>query len=507
MASENMPPDLCQKCAFLFEPEKPLPPSAVAHDILDSNKPVPDLICPSIREFISQGSVRRERLDKKIATLRSALDDLLKERDPLDLRRMPTELLSLIFTFASSDNGLLSVQTGTMDPSGTSIYLCFVDEPPESPSLIGIETTLAAHLERSQQLPLTITFRTFYEHACTDQDHVLLALLAEHSYRWETVTFSGPLELYSTLNDIIYDLPILRELDIMIYLVWDEVILGPVSVFDDCPRLQRASVNASIHGSDRPVTVNLPSPQLLFYSGSNSWDNHVETLWSAQNLVDCVLALTDPDVIIPPGSPIVTLPHLVRLSISHNMLLKFLDTPVVQELYSFDESNTIPPSLTRLPNVKKLFIAGTPSGVDVCRLYAAPTITELCLYVSVISVADLFSVLAPQAGSESTQLVSPLHTISLRIIRRRFRSGQVIPHLDQDLLMCALESHWQCGGWRSVNLYCPQFTPNPTTLERMHKLRSEGMGLQAFRSADALLDHVIPHGFRLRSDRYIFFEP
>ncbi|KAJ6480864.1 hypothetical protein C8R45DRAFT_831970, partial [Mycena sanguinolenta] len=93
--------------------DKPVVPSAIPRDILDTNDPHPEYNFSSIREFISRGSARRAFLDAKIAPLKAELDKLLEERDSLDkeirkhegavspLRGMPPEILSLMFTFAS----------------------------------------------------------------------------------------------------------------------------------------------------------------------------------------------------------------------------------------------------------------------------------------------------------------------------------------------------------------------------------------------------------------------
>ncbi|KAF8217021.1 hypothetical protein K438DRAFT_1536539, partial [Mycena galopus ATCC 62051] len=80
---------------------------------LDTNDPPAAYILASIREFVCRGSARRAFLDAKMAPLKAELDKLLEKRDSLDseirkhqgvvspLRRLPTEILSLIFTFAS----------------------------------------------------------------------------------------------------------------------------------------------------------------------------------------------------------------------------------------------------------------------------------------------------------------------------------------------------------------------------------------------------------------------
>ncbi|KAJ6582031.1 hypothetical protein B0H19DRAFT_929574, partial [Mycena capillaripes] len=85
--------------------------SLVSRDILDTNDPPIESQIPFLRDFVSMGRARMTALDAKIASLQSSLDKLREERDGLDmevqkhegglspLRRMPTEILSLIFTF------------------------------------------------------------------------------------------------------------------------------------------------------------------------------------------------------------------------------------------------------------------------------------------------------------------------------------------------------------------------------------------------------------------------
>ncbi|KAJ7694667.1 hypothetical protein B0H17DRAFT_931723, partial [Mycena rosella] len=101
----------CGCCAFLLEPEPPLIPSTIRSSILETNDPPAEVDIPAIREFVARGSARRTRLDAKIVALKASLDELLQDRNPLDteirkhegavspLRRMPTELLSLIFKY------------------------------------------------------------------------------------------------------------------------------------------------------------------------------------------------------------------------------------------------------------------------------------------------------------------------------------------------------------------------------------------------------------------------
>ncbi|KAJ7314386.1 hypothetical protein DFH08DRAFT_652339, partial [Mycena albidolilacea] len=80
---------------------------------LDTNSPPAEYNHPALRAFVSRGSARRAYLDAKTASLKAELEKLLEERDSLDaevrkhegalspLRRMPVEIISLIFKFAA----------------------------------------------------------------------------------------------------------------------------------------------------------------------------------------------------------------------------------------------------------------------------------------------------------------------------------------------------------------------------------------------------------------------
>ncbi|KAJ6582059.1 hypothetical protein B0H19DRAFT_891841, partial [Mycena capillaripes] len=95
---------------------------------LDTNDPPAEFNLSCIREFVSRGSARRAVLDSKIAPLQEELEKLLSERNSLDtdirkhegalspLRRMPTEIISFIFTFAlppfAYSSNIMTVQEG-----------------------------------------------------------------------------------------------------------------------------------------------------------------------------------------------------------------------------------------------------------------------------------------------------------------------------------------------------------------------------------------------------------
>ncbi|KAJ7314384.1 hypothetical protein DFH08DRAFT_895330, partial [Mycena albidolilacea] len=432
--------------------DKPVDPSPIPRDILDTNNPPAEYNHPALRAFVSRGSARRAYLDVKIAPLKAELAKLLDERESLDaevrkhegalspLRRMPVEIISLIFKFAAPFRSyVMNVEEGpwvlsavcswwrTIALSQPSLWngfvLNFTDDPGSPGSARRILPLVEAHLERSQKLPLTVTFSPFREIACTEAEQTLLNLLAAHCDRWETVELYGSTLLYDTLIGSIYGrLPILRKLDIRVCSHFeqdDEPEVDISDLFAACPALQEVFINGGRYGGDIPVIADLPCAQLLRYSASNHWPNHVRVLTSAVNLVDCVLGLIQPERGPAPGSPIVLLPQLRRLSTSTAAVLNYLETPALQELYCCDHSSSLHSYLRRVPDLRRLFVAGTQSAADIgLLLHAAPTITNLFLYVPMPFAPDLLALLEhPTPPTDNQPATLPaLDTLSLCLV-------------------------------------------------------------------------------------------
>ncbi|KAJ7117487.1 hypothetical protein C8R44DRAFT_197521 [Mycena epipterygia] len=61
------------------------PVTSVSSDILDTNNPPDEIQIPSIHDFISSACAHATLLNAKIASLQLSLDELLKERETLDI--------------------------------------------------------------------------------------------------------------------------------------------------------------------------------------------------------------------------------------------------------------------------------------------------------------------------------------------------------------------------------------------------------------------------------------
>ncbi|KAJ7812041.1 hypothetical protein B0H14DRAFT_3879874 [Mycena olivaceomarginata] len=501
--------------------DKPVDPSPIPRDILDTNNPPAEYNHPALRAFVSRGSARRAYLDTKIAPLKAELAKLLEERESLDaevrkhegalspLRRMPVEIISLIFKFAAPFRSyVMNVEEGPCLWNG--FVLDFTEDPDSPGSARRILPLVEAHLERSQKLPLTIIFTPFHEIECTEEEQALLDLLAAHCDRWETVELYGSTLLYDTLIGSIYGrLPILHKLDIRVCLRFDEQDDEPEvdisDLFAACPALQEVFINGGRYGGDIPVIADLPCAQLLRYSASNHWPNHVRVLTSAVNLVDCVLRLIQPERGPAPGSPIVLLPQLRRLSTSTAAVLDYLETPVLQELYCCDHSS-LHSYLRRAPDLRRLFVADTQSAADIgSLLHAAPTITNLFLYVPMPFAPDLLALLenpTPPADGQPATLPA-LDTLSLCLVPLDHTLGGP---LDEDYLMRTVEAQFQRGSLRSLHLYAMKFTPSATTLRRIQALREQGMQIVLYERSNSLYLEMVSPDFQLYTDQFFLYE-
>ncbi|KAJ6481255.1 hypothetical protein C8R47DRAFT_1135170 [Mycena vitilis] len=510
----------------------PVNPSTIPRHILDTNEPPADFNISSLREFVSRGSARRTVLDSRIAPLKAELEKLLGERNSLDaeirkhegalspLRRVPTEIICTIFTLAlhpsTYSSNIINVEEGPWVLSAvcsrwrtivlsqpcfwTHLFLDFTDDPPESESLAALLPTLEAQLERSQQSPLHVTFRTFYEFEVEKREQRVLDLIMLHCDRWETVVFYGPWTLYSPcLESICNELPLLRRLDITVQDIEDDDLGSVLDVFQDCPRLEELYFNSGCYGQDHAIVADLPFPQLRRYNASNSWENHALVLHSASNLVECVLHVIPPDDSMT-GRTIV-LPHLLRLSVSANTLLDLLDVPALQELYCCDHSNHLYSFLARLPKLQKLVaVAEQASAPEVAHLlHAALTITTLCLYLPTAISSVLFSILENPDSDQGANAhkIPRLEVLALCLV---FPFDEMAARVDEDHLMRAIESQHRNGGLRTLKLYGTTLRPSAATLERMELLRGHGMNIRVFgRSAD-IYHSMVPPDFQLYSD-------
>jgi hypothetical protein len=476
-------------------------------DILATNRPPldPEILC--IQSVISEELIRKACLDARIASLTASLDKLTKDRDVLEgeihehrgalspLRRLPTELISLIFVFTRPSAGNPAPWTVSQvcrrwraisisQPSfWTSVVLDFGRRDYRSATKFRLET----HLERSGDLPLDIVFRVRSSHRCTKQESVALKLLAKHSARWEKVVFTGHQSLYAALSSIRGNLPILRNLQVELNPYYEDDVT--VDVFQSAPNLSEATVLTD--GSS--VAVNLPFHQLHLYCAYNTWDIHLSVLRFASNLVECALHI---DPISTPPATITVLPNLLRLFLSEATLLEYLDAPSLQELYCSGPFHHLSSVFEQRPphRLQKLvFFSFEPPNGLTGILRAVPTLTDLGLSIPYASANVLCSLLTIQNAPTDVGLA--LRSITISLIAKDMSDWFLLNEVDS--MMEMVESRWRKKQLSSIILLNTDFRLDGN--KRVERLRTEGLDITS--GNGSFVDMIPP---RLRLDVHKF---
>ncbi|KAJ7019453.1 hypothetical protein C8F04DRAFT_1051739 [Mycena alexandri] len=227
-----------------------------------------------------------------MASLEAALDKLREERNALNieirrhqLRNMPLEVLSLIFTFtfrpyhAVPEPAPWSISAVCTRWRNTVISQpCFwtsfdIQFPHKGITTFRLETQLA----RSGTQPLKIQLLC-EDNKYSARERSIIEILAQYSVRWKTMSLSGPASLYSDLQGRIRHLPLLRKLGVE--MVHESREAPTLAIFYNAPLLQQVSANRSwvpypFWGKISPLSMVLPWSQLLRYCGSNTWARHL----------------------------------------------------------------------------------------------------------------------------------------------------------------------------------------------------------------------------------------
>ncbi|KAJ7631302.1 hypothetical protein DFH06DRAFT_1479980 [Mycena polygramma] len=472
----------CPNCMTVLNPTEwklpPFSPSLAPRDILETNDAPFESQVPFLRDFVSRGRTRMIVLEYEMALLQASLDKLAEERDGLDieirkhegalspLRRTPTEILSLVFSFTlSPDEEYVEPAPWTLSAVCARWRATVISQPclwtsinlDHSRELTSI-FRLEAQLRRSGELPLEIEFSTEDTALFTPEDVHRLRLVCRHARRWKILDISGPEELFTELQGLIQDpLALLWELTIEMQYESDEI--PSLKMFTDAPLLQRVTVNKGLWAF--PVAMELPWSQLLRYVGSNTWDGHLGELSIATNLVDCSLELTDDEPSAVSTTPIV-LPNLLRLFLSvHPAFLECLDTPALLELYCECATPVLAFLHRQRCKIKKLVLwesSTPPDGTELTRIVeAGPTVTTLALP---------FSVPVQFILNFSRPTMAPALEHFLTVVSE-----------DHDHFTRAIESRWQAGHLKSVKILLPLISSN--MFERMELLQDRGLKFEA----------------------------
>ncbi|KAJ7879211.1 hypothetical protein B0H14DRAFT_2709652 [Mycena olivaceomarginata] len=513
MASSTQP-QACPRCLTPFDALiDATKPSRVPRDILNTNRPPTDLEILCIQSAIVDKRAQKMRLVAPIEAVQLLLYELSADCESLceeiethkatlsPIRRMPPELLSLIFACASQPT--LHDRRDTAPWAASQVSRRWRAIALSQPSLwtsIDLDFgwikdgqtrtiyRLEAHLKRSGNLPLDIDFGCRVPFRTSERELALLNVLTRHSARWETIRINGSLSLSSALVGIRGNLPLLRKLQVLFY------PHGPadqpsvnLDVFGLAPNLREAYVNLE---GNRQVAIVLPFSGLTRYAAHSTWNGHLRALRSAHNLVDCALQLDGP-ISIPPTT-LVTLPHLLRLSLRDSNLLDCLDAPQLEELYCSSTSNHLSSLFHRRqpPRLKKLVLFFPASVTDLCSvLRSVPTITDLGVSVSEKSVDALSNSLTLR--NEPTDITLALRCIIISTDNRAI----VVPDYDDRILANMVASRWRSGQLRSITV--PE-TWVGSAHTQWEILKQDGLALTFDRGDwDLSLSDMVPHHLRL----------
>ncbi|KAJ7043780.1 hypothetical protein C8F04DRAFT_1073269 [Mycena alexandri] len=449
-------------------------------------------------------------LNANIALLESSTS-LLEARNALDadiqmyesclspLRRMPPEILTLIFTFVSLPRGpttqpapwTVSAVCARWREIVISHPLFWTSIDLQSPCRTSLHVRrLKIQLRRSGDLPLDVAFSplALFDKNLKAIDVELLQNLCEHSGRWGTLSLSGPRQLYLELKDLVrYPLALLREVEVRMRYKEDEDEDGSLDIFHDAPLLQKVVANKSHPESRLPLTMMLPYSQLVRYGGSSTWSGHLDLLGNASNLVDCALEI--PRSGMPPTIPI-HLPNLRRLSLSRPEFLKGLETPALLELYSPFASSLHRFLRRQSCKLRKLVVWEWSRTADASKLPriidAVPTVTELGLLIPLpIEFVHDFG-----ANPAIAPLLECISTFS----------GTGVFTVDDDIFIQAIEERWAGGRLKSTKVYMDNRLEFPPSIRgRIELLRAQGMEFMASPSLGSLLNDVVPSEFQIQS--------
>ncbi|KAJ7185254.1 hypothetical protein C8R46DRAFT_375375 [Mycena filopes] len=328
-------------------PTLAIPPPESA-SLLTSNDPPLDSEIPRILDIISVGQDRIDSLDPQIHALQTRLALLVQERDETakcvrehraivsPLRRVPPEVLCEIFALSVDEEEGPPWYLGHICRTWRGIALSY--------PRLWTHLTIRENLPRIEEQLLrsgNALLDVYWFGEQNQRNPGLADLMAPNYCRWRALHIDcyrfapddapGWLRLANGHLDQLTDLEITDSEDV--------VMPDFVSA---APNLRRVLLNGLDFAEGSPW-VPIPWAQITHYRGTFDPEDHVEILQAAQNLLVCSVGYINhvPEM---PLAPLVTLPHLRRLSTESPELLPNFTTPILQELTSLrnTQSDSMP---------------------------------------------------------------------------------------------------------------------------------------------------------------------
>ncbi|KAJ6480887.1 hypothetical protein C8R45DRAFT_1004007 [Mycena sanguinolenta] len=462
---------------------KPTFSNPIPRDILDTNNPPPESYIPILRHFVSTGRARLFDLKVQIALLSRSSSERSKLCAELDLlalevgkhegalsplRLFPPEMLSQIFAFtlpphqrdvAASGDRLAQSAPWTISAVCARWRAITISNPCFWASIDYVSyqcltndirftnrLRLETQLRRSGELPLNIEFWT-HDEITTDEDCRMLQIVCEHVGRWEVVFLHGHRELFEALEGFMEDRIALSMRELTFVFNYDEEVVPSLDIFQDAPRLRRVAINKEQWYP--PVRMALPWMQLSQFGGSGTWGDHLYALRSANNIVECSLSIAGVAA-VPPIR--IFLPRLLRLSLSEAEFLQCLETPALVELYCAIAPPILPFFRRQRCHLRKLVLwqsQSDPSDTDLAPLLdAVPTVTNLTMRIPFAAeYARDFDFLSQPNMVPVLEQISCTLPFHYPIVETQNSFVQMV------------ESRWQGGRLKIVNIACPTFAP------------------------------------------------
>ncbi|KAJ7135117.1 hypothetical protein C8R46DRAFT_1048056 [Mycena filopes] len=271
------------------------------------------------------------------------------------LRRMPTEMLSEIFSLTLGSDGRTNVKNSPWTLSHTcSRWRAIAIDSPSLWSFIAINCggdfkdlavlhplpLLRTQLSRATRL------RLHFEADCTGAhahyQTALFELFVEYSAKWFDVDLTLLTGLLPAMEGIRGRVPLLHNLSLGWFTSTPDAEVN-IDCFIDAPALRSVDLRL-----ERYPTVSFPySPQLTRYRLNGPWKRHLDIFQqSAPSLIEArvyVLEEQSPDARrVVPGGKLIELPNLQLLYLSHSDIMDSLRVPALRELGLLPSDSELP---------------------------------------------------------------------------------------------------------------------------------------------------------------------
>ncbi|KAK7012821.1 F-box domain-containing protein [Favolaschia claudopus] len=475
------------------------------HPLLNSNDAPTDSESSLIRSILVNADKRLQLLDHELSKLEENLQQMKAERAALltfrartrtilsPLRRMPTELLREIFSWALPsisdmaksgrvDTGLspwvstyISSRWRAISLSTPSLWSLFITDydindptpPYYSPSLIETQ------LQRARSMKVH-----FYPNQTVDPKPQveIFQLLARHSDRWEDLSIGLTSLIVPLLPSLRARLPSLRRLWVQWLRPSSSLSVQSINCFHIAPSL--VDFGATDVSLFRPVLF--PAHQLTRYDLNGPWEHHWEILRQIPALVEARI-ITGADEIWPEIDGIINLLHLRRLSICAVTALSYLRAPLLEELTLFEDEDPV--------SVFRSFLDRSSCSIKRLCVEDYRALPTLQLLNCSSSITELVIVNHREPAEEVQALMEALTVFNVP------RDKVIAPHLslvyvgwegaedddselDYEALLQMVQSRWKSESCslEKIGLVIPDGPrPDSVILDTLNRLREDGL--------------------------------